>query len=380
MSNKNPKISIVLPCRNEESSIAICIEKIKKAFESIKEKDYEIIVSDSSTDKSAEIAKKFSKVRVIEHDLDGYGNACLKGIKHSKGDYLIVGDSDNTYDFLEIPKFIGELDKGYDLVVGSRFKGEIKKRAMPFLHKYIGTPILNSLLSLFFRKKISDCNSGFRAIKKEALNKLGLKTTGMEFASEMIIKAIKNNLKIKEIPITYSKRIGNSKLKSFSDGWKHLRFMLLYSPNYVFLVPGIFLTVLGFVIMLLILTKSLILFGITFQTHPMFIGSILVILGYQLILTGFFSRIYAHNHLGEKDYKLEKMYRFFNLEKAITAGAIFLLAGFYIFLNILIRWISTNFGELTTINLSIFALTFIILGIQTIFAGFFFSILGIKEK
>lgn len=374
------KLSVVLPCRNEENSIAICIEKIKKAFESIKEKDYEIIVSDSSTDKSAEIVKKFSKVRIIKHDLEGYGNACLKGIEYAKGDYLIIGDSDNTYDFSEIPKFIEELDKGYDLVVGSRFKGEIKKGAMPFSHRYIGTPILNFLLSLFFRKKLSDCNSGFRAIKKDALNKLGLKTTGMEFASEMIIKAIKNNLKIKEIPITYSKRIGNSKLKSFSDGWKHLRFMLLYSPNYVFLVPGIFLTVLGFVIMLLILTKSLILFGITFQTHPMFIGSILVILGYQLILTGFFSRIYAHNHLGEKDYKLEKMYRFFNLEKAITAGAIFLLAGFYIFLNVLIKWISTNFGELTTINLSIFALTFIILGIQTIFAGFFFSILGIKEK
>ncbi len=374
------KISIVLPCRNEEGSIAICIEKIKKAFESIEEKDYEIIVSDSSKDKSAEIAKKFSKVRIIKHNLDGYGNACLKGIEYAKGNYIVIGDADNTYDFSEIPKFIEELDKGYDLVVGSRFKGKIEKGAMPFSHRYIGTPILNFLLSFFFRKKFSDCNSGFRAIKKQALNKLSLKTTGMEFASEMLIKAIKNNLKIKEIPITYSKRTGNSKLKSFSDGWKHLRFMLLYSPNYVFLIPGIFLTILGFIIMLLILTGSLTLFGITFQTHPMFIGSVLVILGYQLILTGFFSRIYAHNHLGEKDYNLEKMYRFFNLEKAIIAGAIFLLAGLYIFLNILIKWISTNFGELTTINLSVFALTFIILGIQTIFAGFFFSILGIKEK
>jgi glycosyltransferase involved in cell wall biosynthesis len=374
------KISVVLPCRNEESSIAICIQKIKKAFESIKEKDYEIIVSDSSKDKSPEIAKNFSKVKIIKHDLEGYGNAILQGIKYAKGDYIIIGDADNTYDFSEIPEFIKELDKGYDFVIGNRFKGEIKKGAMPFSHRHIGTPILNFLLSLFFRKKISDCNSGFRAIKKEALNKLSLRTIGMEFASEMIIKAIKNNLKIKEIPITYSKRIGNSKLKSFSDGWKHLRFMLIYSPNYVFLIPGIFLTILGFIIMLLILTKNLVLFGIIFQTHPMFIGNILVILGYQLILTGFFSRIYTHNHLGEKDHRLEKMYRFFNLEKAIIAGAIFLLIGIYIFINILIKWISINFGELTTINLSIFALTFIILGIQTIFAGFFFSILGIKEK
>ncbi len=371
------KISVILPCKNEEQTIGICIEKIKKALEG---KDYEIIVSDSSSDKSAEIAKKFSKVKVIKHNLDGYGNAIQQGLKSAKGDYIIIGDADNTYNFSEIPEFIEELNKGYDLVIGSRFKGTINKGAMPLSHRHIGTPILNFLTRLFFRTKISDINSGFRAIKKSSLNKLNLKTTGMEFASEMIIKAIKNNLKIKEVPITYSKRLGESKLDSFNDAWRHARFMLLYSPNYVFLIPGLLFILLGFLTMSLILMQKLALFNITFQTHPMFIGSILAILGYQLILTWLFAKIYAHNHLNEKNEALEKLYKFFNLEKAILAGIILLLIGFAIYLNILFVWLAKHFGTLNTINISIFALTFIVLGIQTIFAGFFFSILGIKEK
>jgi len=371
------KISVILPCRNEENSIAFCIEKIKKA---LGKKDYEIIVSDSSSDRSPEIAGKFRKVRVVKHNLQGYGNAILQGLKKAKGEYIIIGDADGTYDFSEIPKFIEQLDNGFDFVIGSRFQGKIEKGAMPFSHRYFGTPALNFLTKLFFKTKISDINSGFRAIKKPALKKLNLKTTGMEFASEMIIKAVKNNLKITEIPISYSKRIGHSKLKSFNDGWKHLRFMLIYSPSYVFLIPGLLMLFLGFVLMELILSNKLTLLGIKFQIHPMFIGSILVILGYQLILTWVFAKIYAHEHLNEKNEKLEKLYRFFNLEKAILAGVIFLLIGFLIYLNILIIWLATNFGALNSLNISILALTSIVLGMQTIFAGFFFSILGIKEN
>jgi len=372
------KYSVILPCRNEEKTLEICIKKIKKTFKEINEKDYEIIVSDSSVDKSPEIAKKL-KVKLVKHNLQGYGNAYLKAFKHAKGDYIIIGDSDNTYDFSEIPKFIEQLEKGYDLVIGTRLKGKIEKGAMPPLHRYLGTPILNKFIKIFFGRKFSDCNSGFRAIKRKALEKLNLKTKGMEFASEIIMKAIKNKLKIKEIPITYSKRVGDSKLKTWNDGWKHLRFMLLYSPNYLFLIPGLILVLLGFLIMSLILTENLVLFGITFQTHPMFIGSILSILGYQLILTGIFAKIYAHNHLGEKNPNLERLFHLFNLEKAIFSGGILFLIGLFIYLSILMQWIAKNFGELTTINISIFALTFIVLGIQTIFAGFFFSILGIEK-
>jgi len=369
------KISVILPCRNEEKTIALCIEKINKA---LKGKSYEIIVSDSSSDRSAEIAGKYKNVKVVKHNLYGYGNAILQGVKEAKGDYIIIGDGDNTYDFSEIPRFISELDKGYDLVIGKRTA--IEKGAMPPSHRYIGTPVLNFLISWFFGKKVSDINSGFRAIKKEKLKELNLKTTGMEFASEMIIKAVKKNFKIKEIPISYSRRKGESKLRAFNDGWKHLRFILLYSPNYVFLWTGLLLLILGFLIMTLILTGKLVLFGIHFKTHPLFIGATLVILGYQLILTGISARIYSHNHLGEKDEYLEKLYGYFTLEKGIFAGFIFLLAGFLIYLYILIKWLATDFGGLDTINISIFALTFIIIGFQTIFAGFFFSILGIKES
>jgi len=371
------KISVVLPCRNEEKSIKLCIKKIKKA---LKNKDYEIIVADSSQDSSAEIAKKQgSKVKVIKHSLIGYGNAILQGLTKAKGDYIIIGDADNTYNFLEIPRFLTELDKGYDLVIGSRLKGKIQPGAMPLSHRYIGTPVLNFLTKIFFKKRFSDINSGFKAIKKDALQKLNLKTKGMEFASEMLMKAIKNKLKIKEIPITYSRRIGKSKLKTWHDGWQHLRFLLLWSPNFVFLYPGLILTILGFLIMILVLLEKLTLFGISFQTHPMFIGSALAILGYQSILTGIFAKIYAHNHLQDKNPNLKKLFKFFNLEKGIFIGTILLLIGFLIYLYILITWIKINFRALETINISIIALTFIIIGIQTIFAGFFFSILGIEK-
>lgn len=373
---KKVKISVILPCRNEEKTLKICIEKIKKA---LKNQNYEIIVSDSSTDKSPIIAKKQNTV-LIKHNLNGYGNAILQGISKAKGDYIIIADADNTYDFLEIPKFIKELDAGFDFVIGSRLKGDIKKGAMPKLHQKIGTPTLNFLIKLFFKIKVSDCNSGFRAIKMSYLKKLNLKTTGMEFASEMIVKAAKYNLKIKEIPITYSKRLTPSKLNTWSDGYKHLRFLLLYSPNYVFFYPGILFIIFGILIMSLMLTNNLTLFNINFIIHPTFIGSLLTILGYQLILTGTFAKIYAHNHLNEKNKSLINLFKLLNLEKAIQAGSILILISFTIFLNILLIWIHNNFGELNTINLSIIALTFAAIGIQTISSGFFFSILGIKEN
>ncbi len=215
------KYSIVLPCRNEEKAIGICIKKIKKA---LKQQDYEIIISDSSLDKSAEIAKKLgAKIMKAQK---GYGNAYLEGFKHANGDYIIIGDVDNTYNFLEIPNFIKELEKCYDFVIGSRLKGNIEKNAMKPLHRYIGNPLLTLVFNALFNTKLSDTHSGFRAIKKDALKKLNLKSPGMEFALEMLIKAAKKKLKIKEIPITYSKRIGESKLNSFRDGSRHLKLML----------------------------------------------------------------------------------------------------------------------------------------------------------
>ena len=218
----NPKYSIVLPCRNEETTIEICIKKIKTSMKNL---DYEIIVSDSSKDKSPEIAKKLG-ARVIKHNRYGYGIACILGINASKGGYIIMADADNSYDFLELPGFIKELEKGYDLILSSRYKGEIKKGSMPWLHRYIGNPFLSFTLNKKFKTNFSDTHSGFRAFTKEAFSRMDLKCNGMEFASEMLIKAKKNSLKIKEIPITYWPRKGISKMRSFRDGFRHLLYIL----------------------------------------------------------------------------------------------------------------------------------------------------------
>ena len=220
------KVSVVLPCRNEEQAIGICINKIKEIFN--KEKiNGEIIVSDNkSIDNSAKIANELG-AKVIYSNEIGYGNACLDAFKNANGKYIILADADNSYDFYDIPKFIEELDNGFDFIIGNRFKGKIEKNSMPFVRKF-GNHILSNFLNLFFNTGIYDTHCGFRGIKKEVLNKLKLESEGMEFASEMVIKAKSLNLKIKEIPINYYPRIGESKLNSIRDGFRHLKFILSY--------------------------------------------------------------------------------------------------------------------------------------------------------
>ncbi len=230
MENK-PDVSVVLPCLNEETTIRECIKNIKNVF---KKEDIngEIIVSDNgSTDNSVKIAKSLN-VKIVYQPLKGYGAAYIKGINEARGKFIIMADSDATYNFLEIPLFLKPLKKGYDFVIGNRFKGMIKKDAMPWAHRHIGNPFLSGLVNLFFKTRLSDVHCGFRAFTKEAFERMNLKTTGMEFASEMVISASKNRLKICEVPISYSIRKGKSKLKSFSDGWRHLRFIIYSTYSY----------------------------------------------------------------------------------------------------------------------------------------------------
>jgi glycosyltransferase involved in cell wall biosynthesis len=373
-----PEISIILPCRNEEEALPFCLEKIKKV---IKDNNLsaEVIVSDSSTDKSPKIAKEYGAI-LIKHDKEGYGRAYLEAFKIAKGKYLFLADADNTYDFLQIPEFIKELESGYDFVIGNRFSGKIEKCAMPWPNRYIGTPVLSLFLKIFFGAKIKDSQSGIRAIKKDALEKLNLQTSGMEFASEMIVKAIKNNLKIKEIPTNYFKRIGKSKLKPFSDAWKHIRFMLLYSPLFLFFIPGLFLFAIGIASMLWFYFGNPQIFGIKLFYHPLFISSILAILGYQLIIFSAFAKIYSITHLGEKNEFFEKMFKYITIEKASIIGVLISLIGLIIYVLIFIKWLKSGFGSLDEVKNSIVALTFIVLGAQTIFSSFMFSILGIKNR
>ncbi len=370
------KYSFILPCRNEENSIGICIKKIRKAMKKLEEKDYEIIVSDSSKDRSPEIAKKL-KAKVIKHNKIGYGNACLEGFDQAEGKYIILGDADASYDFSEIPKLL-KYSKNNDLVLGKR--KYIHKGAMPFLNRYIGNPFLSGVLRLFFNCKIKDAHTGFRVIKKEALQKLKLTTAGMEFASEILIKTLQKDLKIKEVPVHYYPRKGKTKLRRFSDAWRHLRFMLLYSPLYLFFIPGLIFFSGGIISMLLLYFNYLNIRGLTFSYYLMFLSSLLIILGYQLILFALFAKTYTVTNLGNKSYLVDIINRFLTIERGTLSGIIFSFTGLIIYGKIFFNWVTIGSGGLQKIKILIAASTLIIVGIQTIFSSFMLSILGIKKK
>lgn len=375
---RDPEISIVLPCRNEEKALPFCLKKIKEVIKK-NHLSAEIIVSDSSSDKSPEIAKRAGVV-LVKHDKEGYGNAYIEGIKVARGKYIVMADADGTYDLSKIPEFVQQLENGHDLVIGDRFSGNMEKNAMPFSNKYIGNPVLSGLLRLFFGTKIKDCHCGMRAIKRSSFDKLNLKTTGMEFASEMIIKALKNKLKISQIPIDYKKRIGRSKLRKFGDGWRHLRFMLLYSPLFLFFIPGTILFSLGFILTFLLYVSKLNLFGISFYVHPLFLFSAMMIVGYQLMFFAFFSKVYSITHLGEENKLIQNLFRYFSIEKGILFGGLLLLLGVLAYIFIFSKWVASGLGDLNETKSLIIALTFVVLGFQTIFSAFMLSILGIKEK
>lgn len=388
LNNEAIDLSIVLPCLNEEAAIPGCLSEIQAtlAGEFFKSgfRTEVIIVDNDSDDRSAEIIRNaqpdFSDLRLFQEKSRGYGYAYLKGLKEARGRYIFMADSDGTYDFKEIPAFIKKLEDGADLVVGNRFNAGLEKRSMSFSHRYIGNPFLSFLVRLFFRVKISDIHCGARAIRREALDKLNLCAGGMEFASEMIIKAAKKDLRISEIQIRYRPRIGVSKLASMRDGWRHLRFILLYSPLALFFLPGVFLFLIGIFFLFIFYFSNPVIFGFQFFTHPMFVFSLLTLLGYQLILFSGFSKIYAINHLGDSNAFIEKMFRLITLERAALAGIAMALAGILIYAFIFAGWVGSGFGSLLEVKKSIIALTFLVLGIQTFFAAFMFSILGIKDR
>jgi glycosyltransferase involved in cell wall biosynthesis len=384
MKDHNPEISIVFPCFNEEEAIAACLQQVKTVINTKKISAEVIVVDNNSTDRSVEIAEKqkkfFPELKIIYEKERGYGSAYQKGLSEAKGKYLIMSDVDRTYDLKEIDKFIEKLREGYEFVIGNRFDGGMKKNSMTFLHKYVGNPILSFLVRLFFHTNIRDTHCGMRAIRKDTYEKLNLKTTGMEFASEMVISAVKEKLKISQIPISYSPRIGASKLKSFTDGWRHLRFMLLYSPIFLFFIPGLTSFVIGFTSMIFIYFGKLEILGKQFIIHPIFISSLLIIVGFQLISFGGFAKAYAYIHLGEQSHFLERMMHYFSIEKASIIGIIGILIGLGIYIIILREWIISEFGFLNQIKNSVLALTLIVLGVQIISNSFMTSIIGIKEK
>ncbi len=372
-----PIVSVVIPCLNEAENIEQCVEA---ALVALREMDVpgEVIVADNnSEDDSARLAE-CAGARVIVERRRGYGSAYLAGFAASRGRYIVMADADLTYDFNEIPRFVAELDKGAEMVIGDRMDN-IQPGAMPWLHRYIGNPILTGLLNLFFRTGISDAHCGMRALRRDVLPRLDLRTTGMEFASEMVIRASKENLRIAEFPIEYHPRGGESKLSSFRDGWRHLRFLLVHSPNHLFIVPGAVLAGLGTVIILITETE-LNLFGRAWGVHTIIGGALLMIVGTQVLALGLCAHAYGTYFMGEKDPWFDRMRSRFRLEHGLLLGSLFVLIGIVLGGVILASWIAHGFGSLSYERLAVVAASLVIVGIQIFFSSFLLSILGLRRN
>jgi glycosyltransferase involved in cell wall biosynthesis len=378
-SSDKIKVSVVMPCLNEADTIGLCVEKAIQALQDLRVHGEVVVVDNGSTDGSPEIA--LSKgARVVYQPVPGYGSAYLKGIAEARGQYVVIGDSDNTYDFGELGRFLDPLYQGYDLVMGSRLKGKILPGAMPWSHQYIGNPVLTGILNFLFHSGISDAHCGMRSFTRSAYDRMCLQTTGMEFASEMVIQAARARMKIVEVPITYYPRAGHSKLRSIPDGWRHLRFMLLYSPTYVLLLPGLIMCVLGMLIVGVLLLGPLPIGTHAYDIHFMILGASLALLGFQVFNLGISVRTYAvTEHFDEQDAFLTWFWRQFSLEKGVLVGVLVFLLGFGIDAYILFLWIARDFGPLYEFRTALAAMVLVVLGAQTIFSSFFLSMLGIRR-
>ena len=369
-------VSVILPALDEERTIGECITKIRKVFRD-NAINGEIIVVDSSTDRTSEIAASLG-AKVIFSEKNGYGNAYLTGFRHARGLYIVMGDADNTYDFLEIPILITPLRNGADFVIGSRFKGIIHNGSMDILHRYIGNPVLTWMLNFIFHTQYSDTHSGFRAITRKALDRLPLITGGMEFASEMLVMASKERLRIEEVPISYYPRVTPSKLHSFADGWRHIRFVLLMKPLPFIAVPGFLFSVVGILLMVFFSLKGDIESS---HLHTFILGAILVIGGIQVVLSGFLMKTYSVIHGYEKKQGfIEFLMKYHSLEIFLVMGFFLASAGILLGLNIFLRWVSMSFGFLSEISTAIMSLVLIVSGIQIFLFAVFQSMMLLNEN
>lgn len=380
------ELTILMPCLNEAETLPLCINKAMSWLQK-NNIDGEVLISDNgSNDNSQSISEKLG-ARVINANIKGYGAAISFGILHAKGKYIIVGDSDDSYDFSNLDLFIEKLREGFDLVMGNRFKGGIQKGAMPLLHRYFGNPVLSFLGRRFFQSDIGDFHCGLRGFKQDILERLKLQTTGMEFASEMIVKAVIFNLKIAEVPTTLSidGRTRRPHLRTWSDGWRHLRFLLIYSPNWLFKVPGIFFMALGLLLMTLTIFKPFqIAHEVYFDTNTLIFSAVFVNLGFTILSLGLFTKTFATEEgFLPRNKRDENFDNLFTLEIGLFIGLILFLTGVSISLYAFYLWEQVNFGRLEyaqILRLVIPAGAFILLGMQTIFSSFFISILKIKRN
>jgi glycosyltransferase involved in cell wall biosynthesis len=371
------ELSVVIPCLNEADGIAVVVDKALRTMRREGIYGEVLVVDNGSVDGSAELAEA-AGARVVHEPRRGYGSAYQAGFAAARGTYILMGDADDTYDFTQLGRFIGPLRQGADMVIGNRMKG-IRPGAMPWLHRRIGNPLLTGLLNLFFKTGVGDAHCGMRAFRRDRLAALDLRATGMEFASEHVIRAAKVGLKIREIEIDYHPRIGESKLSSFSDGWRHLRFLLVHSPTWLFVLPGAAIAALG-LLGLLVSLSGIELFGREWQLHATIASVAAVILGSQILQIGAFSRAFAFYYLGETDRLIEGARRRFRLEHGLLAGSGLLLAGLVIAGTVLALWLGRGLGELREERVFLVGLMLVVLGFQSVFGAFFLSVLGLRRR
>jgi glycosyltransferase involved in cell wall biosynthesis len=379
------ELSIVMPCLNEAETLATCIRKAR-GFLSSSGVDGEVVVADNgSTDGSREIAVK-EGARLVQVAERGYGNALMGGIQAAQGKYVIMGDADDSYDFTGLMPIVEQLRLGYDLVMGNRFKGGIRPGAMPWHHRYIGNPVLSGIGRLFFRCPAGDFHCGLRGFSRAAYDRMDLRTTGMEFASEMVIKATLLGMRISEVPIVLHPdgRTRPPHLRSFRDGWRHLRFMLMYSPRWLFLIPGAILSLLGAGVIAWLLPGPQKVGTVYFSIHTMLYAFALLVLGFQSLLFGVFTKTFAISEgLLPRDQRMGWLETFFSLEKGLVAGVILTLAGLAGSIYAFLRWEQTSFGPLDPadiMRIAIPSVTTFVLGVQMVFGSFFLSILRLGRK
>jgi glycosyltransferase involved in cell wall biosynthesis len=370
-------VSVVIPCLNEAQTIERCVSSAREVLSEHGIQGEVVVVDNGSTDGSAELAEK-AGARVVHEPRRGYGSAYLAGFAAARGDNIVMADADLTYDFGEIPRFLEKIDEGAELVIGNRM-AKIHPGAMPWLHRYIGNPVLTGILNLFYRTGVDDAHCGMRAFRRDVLPRLDLRTTGMEFASEMVIRASKENLAIAQLPIEYHPREGESKLSTWRDGWRHLRFLLVHSPTFLFIVPGMLLTVLGFLVLLTVLARVNVL-GRQWDLHTMIAGSMLTIVGTQVLALGLCARAYGVYVLGERDEWFDRLRPHVRLEHGLLAGGLVFFAGLALGGVIVGKWIQRGGGPLSEARLGLLAATLVIVGIQVFFSSFLLSILGLRRS
>jgi len=376
--NDELELTILMPCLNEAATVAACVDAAQQALRDLGVPGEVLVADNGSTDGSRELAAAHG-ARVVPVAERGYGAALLAGIEAARGRYVVMGDADLSYDFSEAGRYLDKLREGYDLVMGNRFDGAIEPGAMPSLHRYVGNPVLSGLGRLFFGSPVGDFHSGMRGFRRDAMTGLHLRTTGMEFASEMIVRASLAKLRIGEVPTTLrpDRRGRPPHLRTWRDGWRHLRFLLLYSPRWLFLYPGAILALVGLVASAALLPTP--------RVHTLVYAAMLVIIGFQTIVFAAFTKIFAINEgLLPPDRRLDRVFRVVTLEVGLVLGVIMVAAGIAGSLYALAVWEQTAFGALDASSLAmrivIVSSSAIALGVQVILSSFFFSILGLRRR